>query len=278
MTQPKDMYAVNGFHNVRHYGKQPAESRMSHKLLTGLGFASVIFTVGLLASLNTTPIHFTPATPIHFTPASINTSKTVASFEAMNKVQIYEQLLEKGSHFQAIAVLLEGVETSVYKDSGGWSIGAGYCVSRQVANKGRARVIDELHQAGIPIDKATMLADPKKRHQVKITKEQAVNLLRVTQVEFEKTASKWLGKNHFDRLDEKQKASVTYLAYNVGGSNLHKFKALRAAIRSDSHEVLHVEYSDGTHGSLILGANKMLKALHDGEIMTFDLSAPAPTL
>lgn len=230
MTQSKDMYAVNGFYNVRHYGKQPIESRLSHKLLIGAGVASIIFAVSFLSSLNTAPIHFTPA--------SISAPKTESSFEAMNKVQIYKELLDRGEHFKAIAVLLEDVKTTIYKDSGGWSIGVGYCLSRQVANKGSERVVAELHQAGIPLDKAAMLVDPKRRHKVTITKEQSVNLLQVTQKEFESTASRWLGGDHFERLDEKQKASVTYLAYNLGTSNLHKFKALRSAIRSDSHPLV----------------------------------------
>jgi len=83
-----------------------------------------------------------------------------------------------------------------------------------------------------------MLTDPEKRHLVRITKEQSINLLAVTESEYRNTALKWLGRNYFERLNDNQKSSITYLAYNVGASNLYKFRALRAAIRNNSHHLV----------------------------------------
>lgn len=262
----KNFRHEDGMTSIISYGLKPRSDRPIFSIISGK--AIIAFAAATAALLSTGSIEYQVQKP-----KAEQIKANDIDYDGMSKEAIYQSLIKADEPFKAIAVLLEDVKTTVYYDSGGRNIGAGYLLTKQIASKGRGMVVAELTSAGIPLQKAMTITDPRSpdRDKIVITKAQAIKLLSINQVEYERAASKWLGQENYDNLDASQQAAVAYLAYNVGATKLSKFTSLKSAIK-DEHEGLiekhlKVNYKD-KHGHVI--ENKRVGTVLQSAFLTPD--------
>lgn len=247
MTKPRTVRHEDGMTSIICYGPRPKSERPLFSVIASS--AATSFAVSIMLLLSTGQLN--QKNEVITSKLPVDAINMEPNYENMSKESISNALIEKNEPFKAIAVLLEDVRTDVYYDSGGRNIGAGYLLSKQIASKGRAGVIAELTSAGVPVKSALALTDSRSpdRDRVTITKGQAIRLLSINQLEYERAASKWLGKEVYADLSPSQQAAVAYLAYNVGATKLSKFAALRKAIQQSDEGLINkhlkVNYRNG---------------------------------
>lgn len=149
--------------------------------------------------------------------------------DADNDQVIAKKLLAKGETFMALAVTMESVKTRVYKDAvGKLTIGAGYCIDERIQIVGRQGVAEEMRQSGINQEAIYHLIGGDRT--ATITKAQAVNLLARVAPEYQSQARNWVGESTFDELNPNQRASLSWVVYNVGADKIEGFHRLKSAV------------------------------------------------
>lgn len=141
--------------------------------------------------------------------------------------------LIKEDPFAALAIKVEHLPETAYRDSGGVNVGAGYCVTKRMASKeGKVLVKKELTEVGFSEFEVEALmnvnASQEDLKRIKVTEEQSLKLLAIVKSEYEKIARFSMG-SLFDEVNERQKAVLTYMAYNVG-YGLQGFSGLKGMI------------------------------------------------
>lgn len=142
--------------------------------------------------------------------------------------------------FVEIASKIESIKTTVYRDSGGENIGIGYCITKQLANKGRAGVVGDLRSAGI--SDATIhniLGSRAQQKKVVITTAQSIALLKVVAPDYVKICKQWLTPEVFDKLTPEQQAVPLWMTYN-SGTNVKSFKKFKHAVSHHQDISQHV--------------------------------------
>lgn len=160
---------------------------------------------------------------------------------------LIKKSLEAKQEFLALALRMEDPRRKVYYDVCGANIGLGYCLTSNVADKGKEAVIQDLSEAGISQDNIKILINDKvlngkKRSLAKdvvIDMSSVVKLTVNIQKSYENIARISINTaqdNFWDKLDTHKQAALTYLAYNVG-ENLIGFNRLIGAIRKSTEDL-----------------------------------------
>lgn len=160
---------------------------------------------------------------------------------------LIKKALDAKQQFLALVIRMEDPRRSVYYDVCGANIGLGYCLTSNVADKGKATVVQELKDAGISDDNIKLLTDDKvlngkKRSLVKNVSIDMNSVIKLTvniQQSYQNIARMAINTaetNYWDKLDSHKQDALTYLAYNTG-SKLMTFNRLIEAIRKSTEDL-----------------------------------------
>lgn len=161
--------------------------------------------------------------------------------DGMDKRDLSRHLFRTGRPFAALATAIEDIRRKAYSDSdGGTTIGIGYNIRQQINARGRNAVIEDMRTARIDERDIVLLLSPVKSdwQQVTISNRQAIALLDRIKPDYRRAASRWLGEDLFESLTPNRQAALTYLAYNVGETNLRKFRMLKQGVRDDNRDMI----------------------------------------
>lgn len=162
-----------------------------------------------------------------------------------------KKLYDHDKKFMALAVVIEGLKTEPYYDSGGVNIGMGYCVDKRIESVGIEQVKNELKKAGISQDninlilqdstQGTRLNQKTKKEilNIHISPQQSLALLEQTAPQYREQAKNAIGAEIFNKLSAEEQDIWTYFAWNTG-DNMPKFVKLLNGIRAgDAFTVLN---------------------------------------
>jgi GH24 family phage-related lysozyme (muramidase) len=166
--------------------------------------------------------------------AAQSTVKTkLPTFRTIKEVESF--FLNEGKNpFAALATRMESLETTLYPDPArGRNIGIGYNIDQI----GIGQAVRDLTRIGMKKEHVQIIVkeDAAQYSKVKITPNQAVDLLLLVQSRYEDIAKTWLGEHHWSKLETNQQASLSYLAYQAGG-NIDQFKRAKSHIQNGNDE------------------------------------------
>lgn len=154
-----------------------------------------------------------------------------------NTKDIVKKLIDNDERFLATAVIMEGGlfskdgKLKPYTPPEGrnnTTVGIGYCIPERVKAFGIDAVKGDFTQAGISAEmQDKLLAKNATKNGSFITQAQAIRLLATVAPYYKEVARGWLGEDNFDKLDKDKQAALTWLAYNVGKTNIGGFHHLK---------------------------------------------------
>lgn len=243
MNESVELALHKGQNNIKYYGDKPAHARGVVSLIKLAAVSAMFAAVAMWHGIGNN--NHDTQNPKEYASQIVNQiSGTVsngvvrAGFQGSpsyddvaDSHELSLRLFKNGKSFMSLATMIEDLRTTVYYDVGGANIGMGYCITKQLSERGEEAVRDDMKKSHIPKDMIELLLGTRKEQKsASITVNQAVNLLDISTRMYERAASNWLGEDKFNNLTEMQRVSLTYLAYNVGIDNLQGFKKLKTAI------------------------------------------------
>lgn len=160
----------------------------------------------------------------------------------MSSFQIANALAEIDG-FASMATAIEEYKLKPYYDPGGLNVGMGYCITKRLAEYGKARVRADLSSAGFSSNEVDILlrgTDRKAIAKIEVNAVNAVRLIDATRDDYRGLARNAIGPAVFDKMPQHRQIAMAYLAYNTG--DVGQFKQLVSALRggNDSKAMLNM--------------------------------------